>query len=339
MKLVIIMVFSMLFALLSCFMLNCSSKGNGPVAGNVSGTPNTLTGTVSTADGKLKAGIRVAVFSEDYVPYFRAGYADTTYTNKDGLFTFDSLPAGMKFNVFAWDTTENKGQYLSSIDVKTPITLKNLEFQGNILGEVLRDSILEADTGLAYITGSPYYVVLDSQKTLMIRNIPPGQYCLNAKQIVNNYSGHQAWTSPESLHINPDTVVCLTILPKDTILITLDFYVLRRALVLADTSYKGIAKIISIENTGEKDSCGGDLVDVRFDFLPNPPGSSPVDSGQLINFRSRAGKASRSWVESLGIAVNKEYICIKIVMAPGQYLFFILELNKETWTLGGAKCP
>ncbi len=325
------------FAAISGLFINCG-RDKGPVAGNVSGTPNTLTGTVLSTNGMLKAGIRVAIFSDNYVPYFNSGHAETTYTDNDGKFTFDSLSEGTKYNVFAWDTTENTGQYFSAIDIHSPITLKTLEFHGNIMGEIIRDSVFEGDTGLAYITGSPYYVVLDTHKTIMIKNIPPGQYCLSAAQKVNNDSGYQ--DSPESLPINPDTTIQLTILPKDTTPVVIDFCVMKRALCLADTSYTGIAKIVSIENTGGKDSCGEDVVEVRFNFIPNPPDSSPMDTAQIIYFGARAGKPSRSWVESLGVAVDKEYTCIKAVVRTKYNYYFILELYKVTWCVPAFyECP
>jgi len=331
--------FSLLLSIFSCaFILNCTSEDQGPVAGNVSGTSNALTGVVSTSSGTTKAGICVAVFSEDYVPYFKAGYADTAYTNNDGKFTFDTLPVGKRYNLFAWDTIENRSQFLSGIKADTAVTLNALAFQGNISGKIVRDTLFVPDTGLAYITGSPFYSVLDSSNTLMINGLPAGQYCLSAKQIIEPAS-LQHPTSPESLHLNPDTVICLTVAPKDTIPITIDFYVLKRALLISDTAYKGIARIVSIVNTGSKNNCGEELVDVFFDFVPNSHTTIPEDTAQWINFRSRGGKASRLWVESLGIAVNKDYVCVKVVFTPTNFSFFILDLYKETWSLGVEKCP
>jgi len=153
--------------------------GEEKIAGTGSETGNSLTGSVTTSASVKKEGILISIYSTGYKPHIPEGFADTTLTNGNGEFYFDSLKSG-KLNLVALDTISDEGIFIPNLEITdkqpTQVGIKLLRPLGSLSG-ILKDTtgrLISSPT--IFSIGSPFFSVADSLGKFEIKKLPPSSY-------------------------------------------------------------------------------------------------------------------------------------------------------------------
>ena len=164
------------------FIFSCSNDSS-TIAGGSSETETAMAqGTILTLEGINKSGITVSIYSTEYLPHINSGFVDSTHTDSNGHFYFDSLETGL-YNILCKDPNLMEAVFIPNIQIFADslinIGIHQLEKTGFI------KAVGTPDIFIAFIPGTPFVdsiPVIDSLNNAQFsfENVPPGKFTITA---------------------------------------------------------------------------------------------------------------------------------------------------------------
>ena len=164
------------FALFALLFTGCN--GRGDVAGSGSQTTNGV--TVAVQSGTItvsgKAGLKVMVYSNDYLPYNDSLFADTNLIN-DNQCTFNALPAD-SYTVLIADSAQELSAIFQNIRVDESSHSSytdTLGSGGSVSGKIRLEG-QPTPNAIAYIKGTPFFTESNDSGRYAFPSLPFGDY-------------------------------------------------------------------------------------------------------------------------------------------------------------------
>jgi len=163
--------------------------------GSGSETPNSITLVSSFGHlyGTSNPHATVAgVYDSTYIPYNDSGFDTSLAANEKGLFDFGNLNNGT-YNVIVFDTGSGNAAFFSGVKVGAGIGPDSFIMPlspSNLLKGRISDTVGYIYSNIpVYISGSPYYSMLDTLGLFTINKVPSGKYRLSAQVITDSRYG------------------------------------------------------------------------------------------------------------------------------------------------------
>ncbi len=158
--------------------------GENPVqvSGGSSDHGNALRGTVINQDNLPAANVLVAVYEKKYRAVPNRFFAESTFTDSHGVFTFDSLDAEL-YNILAWDSLNNEALFVPGLQVHDDHTVdlgtRQLEATIYLSGTVYQDSLQQQpiEGGIIIcLEGTPFYADINDNGKYAFNHVPAWKY-------------------------------------------------------------------------------------------------------------------------------------------------------------------
>ncbi len=185
-------------------LLYCTGN-NGNVAGTITETDTGILGAfVEYKQGNPAVNARVYLYKpliSDSLPI------DSTYTDAEGKYHFDTLASGI-YKIFAEYIDTDKDTLYAHIpnivlDSVEYLGTDTLKLPGKIAGSITTKGGWDKDGVLCYIPGTSYLAITDTGGVYAISNIPPGTYTLGFKHEIYN----DTLIGPVSVSIDSTTFI------------------------------------------------------------------------------------------------------------------------------------